>query len=121
MSCTTQPALTAGGCAGAAGVAAGGGVAGAGTVGSGAPPHEVNTTAKVTDRKTVRMDALLEVAQDIRPAVKITPMIIPPQRDRAAREMTVHGAKARQPASSRRSRATPPASHRLLIRRARRR
>jgi hypothetical protein len=70
MSCTTQPALTAGGCAGAAGVAAGGGVAGAGTVGSGAPPHEVSATAKGMDRKTLRMDALLEVAQDFSPAMK---------------------------------------------------
>src|SRR5688500_12891203 len=60
MSCTTQPAFTAGGCAGAAAAAAGArgvGWAWGGRVGSGAAPHDTSVTAAAKASKRMRMDS----------------------------------------------------------------
>src|SRR5688572_33257979 len=107
MSCTTHPALTAGGWAGTAEAAAGGACAGAGCVDSGDPPHDASATARVKAMKNIRIGALL---------LKSTAPMIIRHRDRAAREMKTHAAEARRWALTRLCRATRRASPRLSMR-----
>src|SRR5215213_5563342 len=70
MSCTTQPAFTAGGCPGTAGAAAGGGTACAGCVGSGAPPQDASARLNETVSNTGRMESPLEKFPYDNPALR---------------------------------------------------